>query len=189
MKKILVLLADGFEEIEAITVIDVLRRANVEVDICSLEDSLVRGTHNILIKSDICIDESLSEYDGVFLPGGMPGAKNLMEHAKVQALIKDYYMKGKLVSAICAAPIALHKAGILAGEKVTSFPSVEKELTDCTYLEDPVVVSNNLLTSRGPATALNASFTILEYLGLSKEASALKEDMLFNFLKENIHKI
>lgn len=188
MKKILVFLADGFEEIEAVTVIDILRRANVRVDICSLEHDLVRGAHDIYVKSDIQIGDNLPDYDGIYLPGGMPGAKNLMEHPRVQELIADYHSKGKLISAICAAPIALNKAGILKGERVTSFPAFENELDDVIYIEEPVVVSNNILTSRGPGTSFSTGFAILKYLGYINEAEELKEDMQFNFFIKNINK-
>ena len=188
MKGILALLADGFEEIEAITVIDVLRRANVKVDLCSLKEKSIRGAHDIYVKSDITLENQLKEYDGLYLPGGMPGAKNLMEDERVQKLIKDYDSKGKLIAAICAAPIALNKAGVIYGKKVTAFPSFKDELINVEFMNEPVVVSGNIITSRGPATALLMAFSILEYLGCSKEVIELKEDMQYNFLIETISK-
>lgn len=186
MKKILVFLADGFEEIEALTLVDVLRRANVQVDTCSLEEKMVRGTHDIYVQADVLLNDDLGEYDGLYLPGGMPGSKNLQENSKVQQMIKEYFYQGKLISAICAAPIALNSAGILKGKKGTSYPGFEDQLEYQEYVEAPVVVCDNLITSRGPATALPIAFEILNYLGYEKEAETIKKDMLFYFLKENI---
>lgn len=179
MKKILVFLADGFEEIEALTLVDVLRRGNVQIDTCSLEEKMVRGTHDIYVQADILLKDGLDEYDGIYLPGGMPGAKNLQKNSKVQEIVKEYFHKGKLVSAICAAPIALNSAGILKGKKGTSYPGFEDQLDYDEYLEAPVVVCDNIITSRGPATALPIAFEILKYLGYEKEAEIIKEDMLF----------
>ncbi|WP_303859884.1 DJ-1 family glyoxalase III [Alkalibaculum bacchi] len=185
MKKILVFLADGFEEIEALTLVDVLRRANVQVDTCSLEEKLVRGTHDIYVQADVLLDEDLDEYDGIYLPGGMPGAKNLQENSKVQEMIKEYFSKGKLVSAICAAPIALNSTGILKDKKGTSYPGFEDQLEYQEYVEAPVVVCDNLITSRGPATALLVAFEILNYLGYKNETETIKEDMLFHLIVQN----
>jgi len=186
MKRILVFLADGFEEIEALTVVDVLRRANVHVDTCSLDEKMVRGTHDIYVQADILINNKLDSYDGIYLPGGMPGAKNLMEDTRVQKIIKEYYHTGKLVSAICAAPIALNRAGILKGKRGTSFPGFEDQLEYQEFVEEPVVISDNIITSRGPATALLISFEILKFLGYEKQVETLKEDMQFNFFRDNL---
>lgn len=187
MKKILVMLAEGFEEIEALAVVDVLRRANVECVTCSLKEKEVLGAHNILVTADKSLEDSdLNIYDGIYdgivLPGGMPGAANLRDNIKVVELVKDYYASGKLVAAICAAPIVLAKAGIADGRMLTSYPSFKDQLDNCIYIEQPVVVDQNIITSRGPATALLFAFEILKKLGYEEEAKELSEGMLVDYL-------
>lgn len=182
MNKIMVMLADGFEEVEALTVVDVLRRAEVQCDmICLEEKRSVAGAHKIIVHADYSIDEvNTSEYDGIVLPGGMPGAVNLRNSIKVVETVKDYYAAGKLVAAICAAPIVFEKAGIISGKKVTSYPSFAEQLGNSIYCTDAVCVDNHVITSRGPATALAFAYEILSYLGKEKEAEELKEGMLYN---------
>lgn len=187
MKKVLVLLAKGFEEIEAVTVIDILRRAHVKVHICSIDKEFVEGSHGITIKSDVrleYIDINKDLYDLIYLPGGMPGAANLRDDIRVIELLKKYSGDNVLLSAICAAPIVLNEAGLLKDKEATSFPGF-REVIDCRkYLEELTVSSGNIITSRGPATAMELGFTLLEKLGLEAEAHDLREDMLYNFLLE-----
>lgn len=180
MKKVAVLLADGFEEIEALTVVDVLRRANIHCDMVSIKDKEVLGAHNIKVTSDILIDE-IEDIDMVVLPGGMPGAANLRDDKRVIALIQDCIKNDKKVAAICAAPIVLAKAGIISGKDVTSYPGFEEELVGANFKEDLVVVSNNIITSRGPATALEFAYTLLKELDSPKEKE-VREGMLYNLL-------
>ncbi|GIM28137.1 4-methyl-5(B-hydroxyethyl)-thiazole monophosphate biosynthesis protein [Clostridium polyendosporum] len=183
MKRILVMLAEGFEEIEALTVVDVLRRANVECVTCSLKEKEIQGAHNILVTADKSLeDNDLNTYDGIVLPGGMPGSVNLRDNIKVVELVKDYYAAGKLVAAICAAPIVLAKAGIADGKILTSYPSFKDQLDNCIYIEQPVVVDQNIITSRGPATTLLFAFEILKKLGYEEEAKELSEGMLVDYL-------
>lgn len=181
MKKVCVLLANGFEEIEALTVVDVLRRANIECELASIEKEYVTGAHNITVKADILIDD-IKNVDMVILPGGMPGATNLRDDSRVINLIKHLLENNKKVAAICAAPIVLEKASVIDGECVTSYPGFENELKGANYKEDLVVVSGNIITSRGPATALEFAYTILKELG-SDKAEILREEMLYNLLK------
>lgn len=182
MNKIMVMLADGFEEVEALTVVDVLRRADVQCDmVCIDENRNVAGSHKIIVKADYSIDEvNTSEYDGIVLPGGMPGAVNLRNSIKVVETVKDYYATGKIVAAICAAPIVLDKAGIIAGKRITSYPSFESQLSNCIYCQDAVCVDGHIITSRGPATALAFAYEILNAVGKAKEAEELKDGMLYN---------
>lgn len=182
MKKVLVLLADGFEEIEALSVVDVLRRANVDCKICSIEEEYVRGTHNIIIKSDCNIkDINVEEYDGVVLPGGLPGADNLKVEC-VKELVVKMNDKKKIVAAICAAPETLEYFNILENKKCTSYPGFIKNKDKVNYIEDEaVVVDDNIITSRGPATALVFALSILEKLGYLNEVEDIKEGMLVDF--------
>lgn len=181
MKKVLVMLAEGFEEIEAITVVDILRRANVVCDMCSINKEHVKGTHGILIKSDCCIDDiNANEYDAIVLPGGLPGANNLNDD-RVKLFVKELNKEEKIVAAICAAPETLEAFGILKGKKCTSYPGFIKNRNDIIYIEDIVVKDNNIITSRGPATSIAFGLEILKALGYEKEFNDLKEGMMVNF--------
>lgn len=180
MKRVLLFLAEGFEEIEALTVVDILRRAQVQCDMCALKDVYVTGSHGIEVKSDLNLDDvDQRNYDAVILPGG-PGTDNLKNNVRVVQLVKDFYMSGRLTAAICAAAIVLAEAGIVNGHNITSYPSVKNYLNNSIYREDIVVLDGSLLTSRGPATAFPFAFKVLEALGLGKEAEELKEGMLYN---------
>ena len=172
MKKVLVLLADGFEEIEALSVVDVLRRANVDCKMCSIEGEYVRGTHDIVVKSD--------EYDAVVLPGGLPGADNLKSDS-VKELVIKMNNAGKIVAAICAAPETLEYFNILENKNCTSYPGFIQERDKVNYVEDElVVVDGNIITSRGPATALVFALTILRELDCINEVEDIQEGMLIN---------
>lgn len=181
MKKVLVMLAEGFEEIEAISVVDVLRRGNIVCDMCSIDKESVMGAHNILIKSDCYIDDiNALEYDAIVLPGGLPGATNLKDK-RVAKFAKELNENGKIVAAICAAPETLEVFGILKGKKCTSYPGFITNRDEVTYIEDVVVVDGNIITSRGPATSISFALTIMKELGYEKEAEEIKEGMMVNF--------
>lgn len=187
MKKLIIMLAEGFEEIEALTVVDVLRRADFLCHMVTLGSIQVKGSHDIIVQGDKTIsEENLHEYDGIILPGGMPGAKNLKDDIRVIELVKEFYSSGKLVAAICAAPIVLAKAGIINGKAATSYPDFKGELEHSIYKEDLVVREENLITSRGPATALAFAYEILNYFGEEEKSENLKEAMIYNMLKEKI---
>lgn len=184
MKKVLVFLAEGFEEIEALSVVDVLRRADIKCDMCALQGEYVKGAHDIVVKSDKNIlDEDLYSYDAIVLPGGMPGALNLKDNLRVIELVKEFYANGKIVAAICAAPIVLHEADIINGRNVTSYPGFNEKMGNCIYKEEEVVTDFNIITSRGPATALSFAYEILNKLGKEEKAEELKESMLYSAYK------
>ena len=187
MKKILVFLADGFEEIEALSVVDVLRRSGLKCDLCSIKDEYVRGTHDIIVKSDCIIDDvNQDDYDAIVLPGGLPGADNLLDK-RVKEMALKFNNEGKIVAAICAAPQTLEAFGLLDDKKCTSYPGFIKGRDKVNYLEDQiVVVDKNIITSRGPATALEFAFKILEELGYTEKAKTIKEEMLVNFYIDHI---
>lgn len=184
MKSVAVMIADGSEEIEALTVVDVLRRANVKCDIVSVDGRSIKSSHNIEILSDKVIDNSIKEYDMIVLPGGLPGAYNLAENKLLIETLKEFSVeKDKYIAAICASPaIVLSKANIEEGKNITSYPGkgVEELLKKATYTENLVEVDGNIITSRGPATAMLFAYKLLDILGYnSKEIS---NEMLWNLL-------
>jgi len=179
MSRACVILAQGFEEIEAVTVIDVLRRAGIEVLAATVKGLEVTGSHGITLRADSTVTEVLDEeWDLIVLPGGMPGAQNLRDNEDVQRLIKQQHMARKRIAAICAAPIALSAAGILAGRRATSYPSFKEQLGDVHYIEEPVVVDGHITTSRGVGTALSFALKLVEELAGYERALDLKTRML-----------
>lgn len=186
MKKILLFLANGFEEIEAYTVVDLLRRRNVICDTCSIYSyKKVVGAHRVPVEADKTLDEidNLKSYDGVVIPGGLPGATNLRDDERVVEIVRDFSENGKLVAAICAGPIVLQRAGILKDRKVTSYPGFDGELKDSVYKEDIVVQDENIITARGPATAVYFALKILENLIDRKQVEDLKKEILLDMVE------
>ena len=175
--RVLVPLAEGFEEIEAVIIIDVLRRASIEVVTASLAESPVMGSHGIVLSADARLDAVASEsFDAVVLPGGMPGSAVLKADERVLSIVRRAASEKKLVAAICAGPIALEAAGVLAGKRATSYPG--KELPSASYVEERVVVDGELDTSRGPGTAIEFALTLVERLKGSEAAQKLRSTML-----------
>ena len=182
MKKIIIPLAQGLEEIEAITAVDVLRRANIKVITVSLNDLKVKGAHDIIIVADKSIDAiNVDEFDGILLPGGMPGSTNLRDDERVTNIVKALNENGKLISAICAAPIALEGAGVLKGRKATAYPGFEGEMPSCNCTGDRVVVDDNVITGKGPGAALEFAFEVVNYLVGEETVNRLKGEMFTNF--------
>ncbi|PAF51533.1 DJ-1 family glyoxalase III [Helicobacter sp. 13S00477-4] len=178
-KKILVPLANGFEEAEFIGIVDVLRRAEVEVIVAGLQgDSLYTGANRVQIKAD----ESLkniepSEFDGIVLPGGFEGMDNLKSDDTIIKIIKDFHFKKKLVCAMCASPIVLHHAGVLEGRDFTCYPGCETGL-DGKRHNQAVVVREHIITSAGPATAILFGLEIVKLLCGQETYKALFEGLL-----------
>ena len=180
MSSVCVLLAEGFEEIEAVTIVDVLRRAGVDVVTLGVEGRQVLGSHGLKLEADKILREGADhEWHMVILPGGMPGSENLRDHPEVQALVKRQSEKGGRLAAICAAPIALASAGVLEGRRATSYPGFGGALAGSDYREERVVVDGNIITSRGPGTAMEFSLRLVEELKGREAAAALAESMLF----------
>jgi len=170
-KRVLVPLAEGFEEIEAISIADVLRRANLEVVTASLSDNLeVKGAHDIKVKADVSLDKVINEdFDAISLAGGMGGMNNLKKDERVLSKIRKMYNDKKLVSAICASPIVLGEASVLNG-KYTCYPGCESMIKGGEYSEkDLVVADENVITSKGPATGIIFALEIVKYLNGSNE--------------------
>lgn len=178
--KVAVLFAEGFEEIEAVTPVDVLKRVGVEVDMVGISGMEITGSHDISIKMDCQLEDIfVDDYDMVFLPGGLPGSHNLRDDDSVIQFVQDMSALGKYVTAICAAPVVLERAGIIEGKKVTSHPSKEDEITSCDeYTVSRVEVDGNIITARGAGCAMEFSFALCEALGLKDKSDELKKAMI-----------
>ena len=178
--KALVLLADGFEEIETTTIVDVLRRGNVDVTVASLREGEILGSRKMKMVADTSLDEiKLDDFQMLVLPGGQPGVDNLRASKQVLELVKQVAGdSSKWLGAICAAPLILRDAGVLEGRKITSYPAVEEALGECDYSQETIVVDGNLITSRGPATAMEFALKLLEVLQGGQVANEVAEGML-----------
>lgn len=177
--KILVPLLEGFEEIEAVTIIDVLRRAELDVTVAGDAAGPVRGSHGICVSADAALDDVVAaDYQMMVLPGGMPGAKHLSEHPKVQALLRDVAAAGNYTGAICAAPIALAAAGLHQGKSYTCYPGFQNMIEGGEFTEDRVAIDGKLVTSRGPGTALEFALTLVRLLRDDEVADQLSQRML-----------
>ena len=167
MPNVLVPLAHGFEDLEAVTIVDLLRRAGMSVVTAGLEPGLMLGSRGTRIQPDATLDEALDgEYDLIALPGGLPGADHLRDDPRVQKLLRDMAAAGKHTAAICAAPMALAAAGLLDGRQATAYPGVldALDLPDTRRRDDAVVVDGKVVTSRGPGTAMDFALTLIELL-------------------------
>ena len=179
MSRILIPLAAGFEEIEAITNIDVLRRAGIDVITAGIGSTKIEGDHGMKVETDTEISRVVAaDIDGVVLPGGMPGAANLKNSTELLKIIKDVYKKDGLCAAICAAPIVLEAADILEEKNATSYPGFDEQMPSCNYREDRVVIDGNIITGRGPGVAMEFAMTVVEYLLSESDRKELEKAML-----------
>lgn len=190
MTKVAVVFAPGCEEIEGLTVVDVLRRLGVETKMVGLEKKEVLGAHDIKLSCDEVMGEQLLKYDLVAFPGGMGGAQRLRDNEQLKKLMVQRNKEGKWDAAMCAAPIALARYGLLNNHDYTCYPGIneeiQKEVPTARFHEEITVVDEKakLLTSRGPATALAYAFKIAEVLGV--DTTQIKKDMLYDYLAHNI---
>ena len=177
------LISDGFEEIEALGTVDILRRCEAEVSLVSVTgNDVISSSRNLKIIADGKIEDTDANpalWDAVILPGGQPNADNLRDNDKVIEIVKDFYNAGKLTCAICAAPIAFEKAGILDGKKATCYPGCFVNEKASGYTGNAVEKDGNVITANGPASACSFAFEIAKALGLKEKAEAVREGMLF----------
>lgn len=173
-------LGDGFEEIEALTVVDLLRRAECEIATVSVMGTKsVLGAHGIRVEADLHYDEAdFSNADMLILPGGMGGVHNLSAHAGLMALLQEKHDAGVTLAAICAAPMILAKQGLLNGVRATIYPALHEELACADYCEDTVVKCGSIITSRGPATAVYFALALIEERKGAAMAAEIKRDIL-----------
>lgn len=179
-KKVLIPLADGFEEVEAITLIDLLRRAELDVQTVSIHDRKgVDGAHSIRVEADSLLsDLNASSWDAVILPGGMPGTLNLKASEVLKKVVLDAVERGAAYGAICAAPTVLAEWGLLKGKPFTCYPGFEEQVVGSTHSTDKVVQEGNCITSRGVGTAIDYACAWVEYLLDRETAETLRERIL-----------
>ena len=172
MKKTILLAAEGFEEVECLTVVDLLRRAGIICEIVSLSgNETVTGSHGIRVYADSTLSSLHPDtVDAVILPGGMPGTTNLAEDGRVLSLLREAHIAGKLIAAICAAPTVLARAGLLSGVHATCYPGLEDKLGDAVISDGEVVRDGSIITSRGVGTAIPFALALIRYL-ISEEAA------------------
>lgn len=180
METAVIILADGFEEIEAVAVIDILRRANISLTIAGLHGTTCTSARNLIVTTD-CTLESVKNttFDAVILPGGEPGTTHLENSILLSSFLQIHFEKNKILAAICAAPRILEKQGFLNKKKATSFPATKEKMLSCIYSTDPVVVDQNIITSRGAGTALEFAYTLVNTLKSKEIAQKLKETMVY----------
>ena len=181
-KKVYVFLADGFEEIEGLTVVDILRRGGVPVCMVSVSgDKTITGSHGIVLHSDLLFEETdFADAAMLVLPGGMPGTLHLKEHEGLAALLKKEVSKGTILAAICAAPTVLGGLGLLEGQKATCYPGLEDQLTGADVSKEPVVVSGSFITSRGMGTAIPFALKLLEVMKDAQTAERMGTAIVWN---------
>ena len=189
-KKVALFIENGSEELEFIAPLDIMRRANLEVDLISANNQdFITSSHNVKIIADKKINEvsNILDYDAIVIPGGMPGSTLLRDNKKIIEFYQTMYNSGKLVAAICAAPIVLSAAGITDDKEVTSYPGFDKEINYKNYNSDKaVVIDKNVITAQGPAVAILFGYEIVNYLLQDNTAEDVKQAMLVPVLKNNL---
>jgi len=173
-------LAKGFEEIEAVTVVDILRRGGVPIKTVSLEPQLeVTGSHSITIKADLLFEEA--DYEScemMVFPGGMPGTTNLLNHRELMETMVRHAVSGKPVAAICAAPMLFGQAGLLKGKRATIYPGMEDELIGAMVSSEHVVIDGNIITSKGPGTAMDFALALVGFVKGQETQEKLKGGLI-----------
>lgn len=180
MKKVYIFLAEGFEEMEAVTPLDLLRRVGIDAKLVSITGSkFVTGAHGVTYQADLLFDEIDPDADALVLPGGMPGTTNLMQHTALATLLMQQYDARKWVCAICAAPMVLGALGITMGRKATIYPGMEEHLIGAFPSTDAVCVDGNVVTSRAPGTAIPFALKLVELLTDAATAERLTADIVY----------
>lgn len=172
-------MAEGFEESETLTIVDILRRAGILCDTFSFGEEFVKGMHLIYVKADLLFSDAIKDYDVLVLPGGRPGGSNLRRNSDVIEMVRYFDSHKKYVAAMCSGTIVLSDAGVIDGKAVTGYTGYAEKLKGGIFKEDVVVLDQNIITSQGPATPYPFAYKIAEVLG--KDVSQMKEKMLYNF--------
>lgn len=184
--KVAVLFKDGFETIEALTVVDVFARAKIPCVMIGMDSLEVTSSHGIVVKMNELFDDCNKDFDMVVLPGGLPGATHLQSDERVISLLKEMNDKKKWIGAICAGPISLQTANVVSGKKFTCYPGFEKQIPSGIFTDSLVEVGDNIVTGRGPAATLQFAYTLLDCLG--GDSNPLQEGMQYTYLKDLLKK-
>ena len=181
-KKVGIMVANGYEEIEMLTVVDILRRAGLTCDIISVTgEQALTSSHRVTVLADVLYEDAdFDSYDALAIPGGMPGTINLGEHAGVGEQLQRACAQGRLIAAICAAPTVFGKLGLLQGKKAICFPGMEDQLTGAEVTCEPVVRDGNIITSRGMGTAIDFGLAILSYFEDAATVEALAKKIVYH---------
>lgn len=179
MAKVAVLMAEGYEEGETLTIVDLLRRANIECHTFSFGEEFVKGMHHMYIKADKIFSDEIKDYDMLVLPGGRPGGENLKNNPDVIAMVQYFNEHNKFLAAMCSGTVVLSDAQVIEGKKVTGYTGYEQKLIGGQFVNDVVVFDQNIVTSQGPATPYPFAFKIIEVLG--QDVTEMKERLMYNF--------
>ncbi len=182
MYKVSIFLAEGFEEVEALTVVDLLRRAQIDISMISITGKLeLVGAHGIKVIADKLFEETdFTTVDMLVLPGGMPGTNYLDQHEALGELLIDFNNQGKSLAAICAAPMVLGKRGLLDGKSATCYPGFEDSLIGAKHLDQDLVEDGNIITSKGMGTAIDFALSIIKKIKNEEEASKMAESIQYS---------
>lgn len=179
MARVAVLMAEGYEEGETLTIVDLLRRADIDCHTFSFKDEFVKGMHNMYIKADKIFGKEVKDYDMLVLPGGRPGGANLKNNPEVISMVQYFNNHNKYLAAMCSGTIVLSDAKVISGKKVTGYTGYAEKLVDGQFIDEVVVYDQNIITSQGPATPYPFAFKIIEVLG--KNVTEMKERLMYNF--------
>ena len=188
MAKVYEFLADGFEEIEALAPVDILRRGGGEIKTVSVSGSkTVKTAHGVALQADLTIEEinSFNDVDMMLLPGGLPGATNLRDHEGVRAALLEQHKAGRRIGAICAAPLVLGSLGLLEGRRATCYPGFEKYMTGAEYTAQLFTEDGTIITGEGPAATLPYAYKILSYFVGEERSKVIEEQMRYTHLMES----
>ncbi|NLK20186.1 MAG: DJ-1 family protein [Synergistaceae bacterium] len=179
-RSVLLVLAEGFEEVEAVAPIDILRRAGVDVTVASVEGAVVKGAHGIAVQADAELaDVEGRDFDMIVLPGGIPGANNLAASQLLSETLKRQRREGRAIAAICASPaVVLYPLGLLEGQKASCYPTFQQDMAEENRTGDRVTVGDKLITAAGPGVALEFGLALAEYLAGREKADELAKGML-----------
>lgn len=183
MKQAVMLFAEGYEEVEALMTVDLLKRGGVGVTMASITDErMVRGSHDIRVAMDATLEEvDLGGMDAILIPGGLQGTQNLGKDAATCQALKNMSSAGKVVGAICAAPSVLGACGILQGKRATCYPGFEEKLEGAEFVDEMAVADGNVVTSRGLGTSMEFGFKLLEILVSPEKAQEIREQIVFKY--------
>ncbi len=185
MRKVAMLMIEGFEESETLTITDLLRRCGIQCDLFYFDTPFVKGMQGMWIEGDLPFGEIVEEYDMIVLPGGRPGGQNLLDHPDVIKMVQSFDKRGKEIGAMCSGTIVLEQAGVIRGRSVTGYRGYAEKLGSGTFLEKVVVSDQNLITSQGPATPYPFAFEIARKLGV--DPSGVIEKTLFSLVADHVN--